>query len=1500
MSSVDNRIVKMGMENGQFMSAAKATMNTLNHLSESLKLSEGVKGLENLASKAKNVDLSTLGNSVDSVRSKFSALEIAGITALANITNKAVDAGLNFVKSLTVDPVLDGLSEYETKMGAIQTIMTNTASKGTTLDDVNKALGELNVYSDKTIYNFAQMTDNIGKMTAAGVGLNDATKTVKGLANVAAGFGVDATKMAGATYQMSQALAAGSIRLEDWNSLSQAGMGGDMIQKELIKTAEGLGIFVDKSKPFRLSLESNWLSSKVFTDTMGRMADDPALMAAAQNVTTFTKLIGVMKESVGSGWAVSWEKIFGSKDQSTALFTGISNGFGKIAGAMADYRNAGLELWNTTGGRDAVLKGFLNIFTAISKILGPIYESFQKIIDPYNGERLVGISKGFEAFTSKLIISDKASAAIGKTFDLLFTAISFLGLGIKPILALFNILVILAKPFAEAFINIVGSMSGMATSATLVESAGNKIDWVLNNLTKVAEYVSSKLGTLFNGIGSVIQVGLDKASPYIEAFKVLVGSMVAATPAKLGEVKAFVTTFVETYKPMEKAKEIVTNSLEGIQYAFTVFMSFLNNIKMGIKNVVSGIGEDLNNIKQFFVSIVDKIKGSNIQGIDLVNAGLFASLLLVCKKLIPMLKNFFGAVGNFKDSLIGVLDSLQGTLESYQKNLKADMIQKIAIAIGILAVSIFILSKVDPTRLLPAVAALGALVGGMLGAMKLFEKIDPKSIVQSGATIILLIGMAIALNKLASAMVKLGNLKTDQIIRGIVGLGASLIAMVILVKSLDGANITPSQAKTILLMASSLWILAGALAIIGNLENETILRSLTTIAIVLAGLTLFFKAVDGLNPTQAAKSIMPIALSLVVLGAAMAIIGNLETETILRALITMGVFLTGLQIFLKSLDGINPAKAAVSILPIAFSMLILAGALAILGNMDPNTLMQGGLVIAAALLIFSLFVQSIGSGGTSMVKVGFGILLLSGALYVLAGVMQKFGEMSLETIGKGLLAIAGVLIIFGLAALALQFAVPAMLAVALGLAAMGLAVALIGGSMMILSIGITMLAGSIVAGGVGIAGALIALCAVIPVFAAAVALGLVSFITILGYNAEAIGRALTSLIAMMIQVIITNIPLFVQSIVTFLMAFMDAIITLTPKIIETVVTVIMAVMEALTTNLPKIADMVLTALLTLITQTLESLIEATPKIVGGIIDLIVALLVALAEGVPKMATATTDLIVAIIQAWGEGIPRVVDAAWDFVIKMIDGLTNTIETKMPEVRAAAGRLVTAIIDEFIDIRSDMAEVAGNVISGLANGIWDGIEEVKTAASDVGNAVVNAFNWVFKTHSPSRVLFDTGKYVDQGLANGMSKYSGVVEKEAVGVGNKAVSGISKALSNMDDLWSSNLINQPTIRPIMDMSDVQAGLRTINDLVESDKTIDLADVGSISRSKINNVSTRIPGQNDNGDIVDAIKDLKKIINNAGGDQYNLGDITYDDGSNVSNAIKSLVRATKIERRI
>lgn len=405
--TVDERIVSMQFDNKHFESNVAMSMSTLDKLKQKLKFSDTSKGLDNLNKSVKNVDMSGLGTAVETVRTRFSALEVMGVTALANITNSAVNAGKRMVSALTIDPVKTGFSEYETKINSIQTIMSNTASKGTTMEDVTRVIDELNTYADKTIYNFAEMTRNIGTFTAAGVGLEESAAAIQGIANLAAASGSTSQQASTAMYQLSQALAAGTVKLMDWNSVVNAGMGGEKFQEALKATARDHGVAVDdiikKNGSFRDSLQEGWITADILNETLNKFTVDGAknyaksmvdagkwtkeqadalvkeaesMEDAATKVKTFTQLWDTLKESAQSGWGKTWELIFGDFEEAKELFSGLSDFLGGFINKISDARNF-------------IVEGVMNIA-----------DPWKRIMEKLDGAGLGGIKKITEAVSN--------------------------------------------------------------------------------------------------------------------------------------------------------------------------------------------------------------------------------------------------------------------------------------------------------------------------------------------------------------------------------------------------------------------------------------------------------------------------------------------------------------------------------------------------------------------------------------------------------------------------------------------------------------------------------------------------------------------------------------------------------------------------------------------------------------------------------------------------------------------------------------------------------------------------------------------------------------------------------------------------------------------------------------------------------------------------------------------------------------------------------------------
>lgn len=447
MATIDERVVSLKMNNKQFLSAIKESASSMDRLKESLKMEGAANGLKRMGEIAKNTTLGDLARSAVDAASNMSVMQGIGITALGGIGAAALSAGKSMLQSF-IQPAIDGFKEYETQINAVQTILANTSQNGTTLDQVNAALDELNRYADKTIYNFTEMTNSIGTFTVAGIGLEDATNAVKGFSNMAALSGANATQAAGATYQLAQAMSAGKVQLQDWMSLEHAGIGGKQFQDALIETSRimetGADAAIAKYGSFRQSLQSGWLTSEVMLQTLKVMTNDlseaqimemgyseeqaaklkqlaQSASDSATQIRTFSQMIGTWQEALGSGWAETWRILIGDFNQAQQLFTAVGNWVGGVINSMSQARNDFLKGFVALGGREEILRSLLNIFWAVVKVLGQVGTAFRRVFLNASPEGLYKIVKAFADFTEKLTITNNFAEKLEWTFTGLFS-----------------------------------------------------------------------------------------------------------------------------------------------------------------------------------------------------------------------------------------------------------------------------------------------------------------------------------------------------------------------------------------------------------------------------------------------------------------------------------------------------------------------------------------------------------------------------------------------------------------------------------------------------------------------------------------------------------------------------------------------------------------------------------------------------------------------------------------------------------------------------------------------------------------------------------------------------------------------------------------------------------------------------------------------------------------------------------------------------------------------
>ena len=1025
----------------------KEVGKTAQDTAKSVRMDGADKGLKDIAAAAENVKMDEVGNATEGVKSKFSALEVAGITCLVNITNKAIEAGKNLLSAFTIDPIMDGFREYETQMNSVQTILANTKSKGSTIKDVNGALSELNTYADKTIYNFTEMTRNIGTFTAAGVDLNKSTKAIKGIANLAAVSGSSSQQASTAMYQLSQALAAGKVGLQDWNSVVNAGMGGEVFQKALQRTAKVMGKTVDTTVSFRESLEAKkgsdpWLTSDVLIETLNEFTGDmteaelaskgyneqqikeimdmaDTAQQAATRVKTFTQLIDTLKEAVGSGWTQTWQYIFGDFEEAREMWTDISNFLSDGINAYSDARNNMLGEWYELGGRTELLEGLKNVALGSVDVFKAVGGAFREIFPQTTGQQLYDLTVKFKDFTSNFKMSTENLDKLKAAFKGFFSLID------------------IGKEFVIAFGK--GLLTALGGTGTILENVLNLAAGLGNFITALRDAIKQGdlFGKMFESLGGIFKLVLSQLGYFIDNIRMIFEEIGKFVSQKLNIngfniintiISTLTTGFDKLIEYTLKAEKVLSDFLGG---------KYFNGINIGDKlsSVFDGIykifGESEEEVKEstdkmtFDVnSMVDNI-GDMLKNISFATIGL--ALANTIRKIgntlseKGFLSDFFDGLKNNidkvtstitgkVDQISGIFDDVRESIKLYQKDLKANILLKIAAAIGILAGSIMIVSKIDQSKLAGSLAAIGGLFAELLVATKIYSMIGAfKGSALKAAT--LLITMSTSVLILANALKKISDIDILSLVSSLIGISTMIGVLTLSVKSLSKGGEFVKGSIGIIAFSTAIKILASAVKDMSDIPYQQLAASVAGLMGVMLSLSLFLNKTNfNKLGIKSATSLVIIGASLKIFASALANIGNLNWEQIARGLTGMGGVLSELALYSNLMKNAkNLISMATSMVIIGTAMNIMYPALANIGNLDWGQIARGLTGMGGILTEVSLY-SNLTKNCSNYVKMGVSLTIIAGAMNIMYHALANIGSLNWEQIGKGLVGMGGVLL----------------------------------------------------------------------------------------------------------------------------------------------------------------------------------------------------------------------------------------------------------------------------------------------------------------------------------------------------------------------------------------------------------------------------------------------------------------------------------------------------------
>lgn len=1020
--TVDERVVEMRFDNKQFESNVQTSLSTIGKLKQSLDLRGASKGLENVSAAAKTCNLSGLTGAVETVQAKFSALEVMAVTALANITNSAVNAGKRIISALTIEPVRSGFEEYETQINAIQTILANTESKGSTLQDVNQALDELNHYADLTIYNFTEMTRNIGTFTAAGADLETSVSAIKGIANLAAVSGSTSQQASTAMYQLSQALAAGTVKLQDWNSVVNAGMGGQVFQDALKETARVHGIAIDQmitdEGSFRETLSKGWLTAEVLTETLSKFTGDltesqlkqmgytdeqitsiikmgQTANDAATKVKTLSQLFDTLKEAAQSGWTQTWELIIGDFDQAKELFTGISDSVSNMLNASADRRNNLLE--------GALSNNWEKLISKINEA-GIETKTFEEQLKETATAHGLDVETLIEQYGSleKVFRSGAAST------DILKEAVNSLRSGMVDLSSVSRDLDMWStgddvKKVQEALqkqgLDIgqtgVDGILGPATQSAIkafqelkgIEPTGIVDEATLNALKEATSETKNLTGNIDKLIDGIDKLG--GREKLIESFKNIfktLGDVIKPVKEAFNEVFPPTTSkqlskLIDKFKSFTDGLKISDETSDKLKRTFKGVFSAVDLLKKGFSSIISPIGKflgsgGLNGIIDGLLNITASV-------------GDFLTSLNESGNVSEFLSKLSDGIFDTFRGIAGVIDPALEKVESL-----GDVFSVVKTTICNAATNIFDAVKNVFSWIKENVSA-GDLFAGLAG----------------GGIFAVAKKLSGVLSTIKEGIEGLFEKKTSKIAEQFSDLLNG-------VKDAISSFTTGIKVASLVGIAAAIAILSVALNSIAKIDPDKVVTSLSAIGVMLGELsgTLFvITKVLSKNGSKglikAGASMVLIAAAVKVLAAAMVKMADLSWEKIGKGLTAMGGGLLELSAAMKIINGAKVSlSTSVAMLALAKSCQMLGDALAKFSVFSWDEIGRGLSAMGGALaeMTASLSVLS-KAGGFGALLGGTGMLIAVQSLDEISENLERLGNLSWEQIKRGLAAMGGAL-----------------------------------------------------------------------------------------------------------------------------------------------------------------------------------------------------------------------------------------------------------------------------------------------------------------------------------------------------------------------------------------------------------------------------------------------------------------------------------------------------------
>lgn len=1387
-TSIDYRIVEAQFRNSNFEKNIAQSTESLERFKRSLDVDQQAKSLEKLDNAADLAGMKGLAQQVDKVADKFSAMGVVAFTALQRITNAAIDTGVSLVKSLSIDQVTAGWNKYEQKTSNVQTLVNAT---GKSVDEINGYLEKLMMFSDETSYDFTTMAQSLGQMVTSGGDIDHLIPMIEGIANATSFAGKGAAEFSRSIYNLNQSYGQGFLTLMDWRSVELSGVASQQLKETFIDVGKALGTLDKNGRTakgtlvdignFSTTLADKWASREVMEQAFGRfaqvteaayklvqngMADtyseayamlDGAFeqvyyraALAAQEAKTFGEAINSVKDAVSSGWMTTFDYIFGGYDKAKEIWTNLANDLWDVFAAPAQERNSILKEWVELGGQSALWEGLTNIFKSLLSVIEAVREGFSEIFPAKTGQQLADLTFRFRDFSTKLVASEDTLAKVKQVASGLASIVKLLITPIKLVLGLVGKIITQAAPLTSYLLSFSATIGGLLTNLVKMVDESRVIEGIFATLKHAIEAV----GGAFMFLGGML-------STSISAF----------TGINVLDINNVTTSLAEIPPIGEQIAKVFDTIGESGKNAFGKASAWVAQLKGWATSAASTIGSFAKSIATTLKPIGDRIK-SIFEGVTLTDAigttllfGLYEQIKKIAKAFAAMKTNWAGVT----KALTKVLNTAGDTLKAFQNKVNAEVLKSIAISIGILAASLFVISRVKPENMGKSLAAVALLFGeltAILGIMSGKKMTAGKAelLTLSGA----LIGMSVAISILAGALAKLTESAKDTWVFAkatfaIIAILVALEKVGVALSTKVGEKQVMKLALVFLSLATAVRILASAFQAFDGISWAEFGMGIASLIIgigVITGSIAVMKAVPG-QLSSVASSLIAFGLALSALILPIKILGEMDTKDLQQGLITTAKLLvgvvasiSGMSIAMKGFAGISGkgmlaitqgslTGLAKSLLALSISISLLVVPLRILGALPIEQIRQG--LISVGLLMGGITASLSIMGNNNVAGTASGILAFALALNMLVIPIKAFSTLNLTEIGAGLLTLAGAITImlgsaFGLGILAKTFAGLEKSMLAFGLAALG-----VGAAVAALSV----LLGTLSA--IGAAGV------------AAIVAAIAAFFQAVKVMLPVIEEGLTDILITIGHVLKRGAPAVVEGLIVMFDEAMKQLREYAPSLIASLGDLIVVLINGLSTYAPQIRD------------ALKSLFavwfgDASREEV--ILDILAS------------ATALVAVLkmLSIAKAWGKnaiigaGFAAAATLILGGALAVLENLGNT--DKMLTAALALGTIITAM-----SVAMRVAAPLGEMGLGALKGIGM-VVAVVTALS----ALFGAFQAFFGENEVVKKIMDGNVKFMEYIGTALGSFIGGIKKGISDVVGERDSFLTKFGKDLKEFWSN----------------------------------------------------------------------------------------------------------------